>query len=134
MSNAQQGTRGLSSSDWIRIKRIRGTTNLLTTLANNTDIGGNSSHPAISNQVAYSREFHVSKVVGTSRIRRTASTWTDFKALNSADYITQKQSTNNGVNTNGKVLTGTKVCSCATFSPNKKGVCITCSYDPVWKH
>jgi len=129
MSNAQQGTRGLTSSDWIRLKRIRGTKTLLTTLANNTDIGGNPSHRAISNQIAYSPEFHVSKVVGTSRIRRAASTWTDFKAFNTADYVTQAQSTNNG-----QVLTGTKVCSCATFSPNKKGLCIRCSYDPVWKH
>jgi hypothetical protein len=128
MSNAQQGTRGLSSADWIRLKRIRGANQLLATIATKTDIGGNALHPAISNQVGYSPEFHSAKVVGTSRIRRTASTWTDFKAFNSADYITQSQYTNNGINTDGKLLTGTKVCSCITFTPNKQGLCITCLY------
>lgn len=135
MSNAQQGTRGLSSSDWIRLKRIRGAANLTTIIAADTDIGGNPLKPAFANQLQYSPEFHSPRQGGTSRIRRTASSWTDFKAFNTADYVTQVQSTNGGVLTNGKVLSVDKLCTCTSppYQVNKQGLCITCSYSPVWQ-
>jgi len=136
MSNAQQGTRGLSSSDWIRLKRIRGAANLTTIIASNTDIGGNPSKPAVAGQLPYSPEFHSPREGGTSRIRRTASSWTDWKAFNTADYVTQAQYTNNGINTNGKVLRVDKLCTCTAppYQVNKQGLCITCSHTPVWQH
>jgi hypothetical protein len=137
MSNAQQGTRGLSSADWTRLKRLKGAANLTTIIGLNTDIGGNPSKPAVANQLQYSPEFHSPRQGGTSRIRRTASSWTDFKAFNSADYVTQVQSSNGGVNTNGKVLTVDKLCTCETppYQVNKQGLCITCSYarTKVWQ-
>jgi hypothetical protein len=123
MSNAQQGTRGLSSADWTRLKRIKGAANLTSIIEANTDIGRNLSKPAVAAQVQYSPEFHSPRQGGTSRIRRTASTWTDFKAWNRFDYIIQQKATNNST-----VLTGIRPCSCTGFNPVKKGVCITCSH------
>jgi hypothetical protein len=123
MSNAQQGTRGLSSADWTRLKRIKGAANLTSVIESNTDIGGNPSKPAVQDQLQYSPEFHSPRQGGTSRIRRTASTWTDFKAWNRFDYILQNRTSNNTT-----VLSGIRPCNCTGFTPNKKGPCITCSH------
>ena len=114
MSNAQAGTRGLSSGDWIRLKRIRA---VPTIQGRHTDF----------RQVAYPPHFHSSKVIGTSKIQSPASNWTDFKAFYTADYVLQSTLPNNA-----KILTHKwlKNCKCSTPIPTltvkKIGICNKC--------
>jgi len=127
MSNMQAGTRGLSSGDLTRLKRLRGAgndfdKNKLDVLASNRDI-----HPTPVPQTIYPPNFHLPREMGSSRIRRTASGWTGYKAFLTADQVTQQQLQN------GKVLTATKLCDCTIRSPKKQGLCIKCIHDPKWQ-
>jgi len=125
MSNMQAGTRGLSSGDLTRLKRLRGNGNdfyKLNVLVTNRDI-----HPPPVPQTIYPPNFHLPREMGSSRIRRTASGWTGYKAFLTADQVTQQQLQN------GKILTATKICDCTTRSPKKQGLCIKCIHDPKWQ-
>lgn len=124
MSNAQRGTRGLSASDWVRLKRLQGAkTYNSVNLTTNKDI-----YPPQSNQF----EIHNSSailtfpVVGTSKIRRTASNWTDYIASQTADFVLTSQ----GSSTNPSITnTVTKLCNCSTptYSAKKTGQCGICN-------
>jgi len=127
MSDMQVGTRGLSSGDLTRLKRLRGTgndfsANKLNVLVTNKDI-----NPRPVSQIKYPPNFHLPRQVGSSKIRRTASGWTGYKAFLTADQVTQEQLQN------GKKLTATKLCNCTTSSPKKQGLCIKCIHDPKWQ-
>ena len=121
----QMGTRGLSSSDLTRLKRLRGSgydfsTNRLNVLATNKDI-----HPTPVRQTIYPPNFHLPRKMGSSKIRRTASGWTGYKAFLSADQVTQQQLQN------GKLLIATKLCNCNStnngyINPKKQGLCPSC--------
>lgn len=139
MGNAQRGTRGMSSSDLTRLKRLRGAAGYQALTQTNADL---TALPA--NQVSYNPPILVSNVVGTSRIRRTASQWTDFKAFGSADYVIQGQlvNPNGNVNVGGVVPKQQWLCSnCSGATParaelpltSKPGLCKTCAYDPKWR-
>lgn len=134
MSNVQQGTRGLSAGDWIRLKRLRGarssgysnssTSGVLTPSSSiyNKDIA-----PPQSNQfeIHNSSPISVYPVVGTSKIRRTASSWTDYRASQTADYVLVSQTA-----TTGTSLTRTlvKLCDCtSTTLGTKVGICTKCN-------
>ena len=105
MSNTQTGTRGLSAGDWIRLQRIRGAKNYAAVnLATNKDIA-----PTMSPQVPHDPSTLIKPVVGTSRIRRTASQWTDYQASQTADFVTSASNARNG-----NTLSVTKMCSCVT--------------------
>ena len=121
----QAGTRGLSSGDLTRLKRLRGAGNdfdkdKLNVLVTNRDI-----HPTPVSQLSYPPNFHLPRHMGSSRIRRTASGWTGYKAFLTADQITQQQLQN------GKVLIATKICDCkhtdnGYINPKKQGLCPSC--------
>jgi hypothetical protein len=146
MSNMQMGTRGVSSGDLTRLKRLRGSgydfnKNKLDILRTNKDI-----HPTPFPQFGYPPNFHLPREMGSSRIRRTASGWTGYKAFLSADQVTQSQSlfTDDEEKirlNNGKVLTATKLCNCSStynvekpyINPKKQGLCIKCVHDPKWQ-
>ena len=124
-SNVQQGTRGLSAGDWIRIKRLNGAKQYQTDKPD--DIA-----PTMSAQLPYNKAMLIAPVVGTSRIRRAASSWTDYTASQTADYVLESGAyfvdPSSGTKTllAAKTLTGVKVCNCTTFSVNKVGACVTC--------
>lgn len=116
-SNIQRGTVKLDASDWIRLKRIGGTRGIETVISTNKDIINpqpTSTALVNTNSLAYPG-------FGTSRIRRPASNWIDYKAFNSADYPTQS-SLNETV-----TVTINKLCVCATSSYTKRGICSLCS-------
>lgn len=114
MSNASAGTRGLSAGDWIRLKRLRGAK---TYLATNADIA-----PPMAKQVPYNKAFLIPPVVGTSKIRRPASFWTDYRASQTADYILSSKTSSGGTQ-----LTQTKLCNCTTTTvATKIGICTKC--------
>ena len=80
-------------------------------------------------QTVYNKAMLIPREAGTSRIRRPASFYTDFRASQTADYVTQKQAAITGP---AKSLTNTKLCSCTTsaLTPRTTG-CKVCSKTPV---
>lgn len=123
MSNVQRGTRGLSAGDWIRLKRLNGAKTYQTVNLNtNKDIV-----PPQSNQFEIHNYSAISvyPVVGTSKIRRTASNWIDYKASQTADYVLLSQTA-----TTSPSLTRTlvKLCNCtSTTLSTKVGICTKCN-------
>lgn len=128
MGNAQQGTRGLSAGDWIRLQRLRGARNNGLTgtdgvLTTNKDIA-----PTPFPQVGYNRSLLIRRNIGTSKIRRPASNWTDFIASQTADFVISSQSVNSGVNVTGVKNTRTTLCNCTTTTlTTKAGICTKCN-------
>lgn len=132
-SNAQQGTRGMSASDWIRMKRLQGarangytytsgSTSVSGVLTTNKDIAPtNPAQFLVHNNSA----INVFDVVGTSKIRRPASNWTDYIASQTADYVTSGQAANTGTSIKNTI---TKLCSCSSTTLNTKtGICTKCN-------
>lgn len=103
MSNSQTQTRGLSAGDWVRLKRLIGARTYQTVnLATDKDISP-TPHP----QLPYHLPIHSYKVVGTSKIRRTASNWIDYKASQTADYVIREASS-----TTSAKLAVVRICDC----------------------
>ena len=112
-SNVSAGTRGLSAGDWIRLKRLQGTTR-----HNGKDIINSTM------RLEAKSGRHVYTEFGTSKIRRPASLWTDYRAAQTADYVLESQNSN----TKGRSLTAHKVCRCGTTDVIKhNGLCVKCS-------
>jgi hypothetical protein len=134
MSNAQQGTRGLSAGDWVRLKRLRGarsngysnsaTSGVLTPSSSiyNKDI----VPPQFPQQYYLGGAINVFSTTGTSKIRRTASNWTDYIASQTADYVLTSQAATTSPSVTNTV---TKLCNCATptYSVKKLGICTKCN-------
>lgn len=125
----QAGTRGVSSGDLTRLKRLRGSgydfdKTKLNILGTNKDI-----NPTPVPQLGYSPNFHLPRHMGSSKIRRTASGWTNYKAFLTADQVTQEQLVDGSTR-----LTATKLCDCSStynltkpyINPNKQGLCPFC--------
>jgi hypothetical protein len=134
-SNAQQGTRGLSAGDWVRLQRLRGAranaydytegnVSVKGVLTTNVDI----APPQMIQQPIHNTNaaIKVYPVVGTSKIRRPASNWTDYVASQTADYVLSSQA---GLNQTSVVNKQTKLCSCATpiTLSTKVGICTKCN-------
>lgn len=122
-SNLQRGTRGMSAGDWIRMKRLNGAKTYQTVNLNtNKDIV-----PPQPNQLEihnYSA-INVFPVVGTSKIRRTASDWINYRASQTADYITYSQAATTGTSIQ---RIQTRLCDCSTTIFNtKQGICTKCN-------
>ena len=133
-SNAQQGTRGMSAGDWIRMQRLRGArangySNSSTSgvLTSTSTIFNKDVVPPQSNQLEIHNingAINVFPVVGTSKIRRPASNWTDYVASQTADYVLTSQ---NAVHTTSVKRTLVKLCSCTSTTLNTKtGNCTKC--------
>jgi len=123
MSNAQQGTRGLSAGDWVRLKRLRGAkTYNSVNLTTNKDI----VPPSFPQQYYLGGAINVFSTTGTSKIRRTASNYTDYIASQTADYVLTSQASNTNPSVTNSV---TKLCDCATptYSVKKLGICTKCN-------
>jgi hypothetical protein len=140
-SNLQRGTRGMSAGDWVRMQRLRGArsngySNSSTSGVLSTYIPGSTTPNPIFNKdiapqnaaqvIIHNRSpINVFDVVGTSKIRRPASNWTDYLASQTADYITYAQG---APNTTSVVRTQTKLCSCtSTVLNTKEGICSKCN-------
>lgn len=132
-SNAQQGTRGLSAGDWIRLQRLRGarangysnssTSGVLTSTSpifNKDVVPPQTPQDEIHNKSA----INVFPVVGTSKIRRPASNWTDYVASQTADYVLRSQAATTGTSVKRTLV---KLCSCtSTTLDTKTGNCEIC--------
>lgn len=123
MSNAQRGTRGLSAGDWVRLKRLRGArTYSSVNLATNKDIAP-TTVPQFD--VSLNGAINVFRTVGTSKTRRTASNWIDYKASQVADYVLTSQTETTGTSVTNTLV---KLCDCTTTTPSTKvGICTKCN-------
>lgn len=105
----------MSGADWTRIKRQRGGLNYL------------SDAPLMAVPPATPSAKHSSlpRDVGASKIRFTASDYTNYVASISTDYVLQAST---GVQTNGTQRLVTRLCNCTTsvLAP-KVGVCTKCA-------
>jgi len=128
MSNAQQGTRGLSSGDLTRLKRLQA----IGKQGWNRDGDG-----VATNDTMYSASMLIPKTTGSSRIRNTGSDWTSYRGFLTADQVSQTQAVSNGTNVGGVTLSVQKLCSAcgvnAPYSANKQGICVSCVYNPKWR-
>ena len=122
MGNASQGTRGLSAGDWIRIQRIKaakgyGLTAGVTTATTGTatsaiyPLNKDIAPPEAPQQPYGPALLNPYQAAGTHKTLRPASSWTDYIASQTGDYISVSQNTNNGIPTSGVVQTQTKICS-----------------------
>lgn len=132
MSNAQQGTRGLSSGDLTRLKRLQAIGNARTT---NSIKGWNQAGDgAATNLTLYNPSLLIPRTTGSSRIRNTGSDWTAYRAFLTADQVSQRQAV---AGQTGVTLSVKKLCSAcgvnAPYSVNKTGICVKCVYDPKGK-
>jgi hypothetical protein len=119
-SNIQRGPRRLDAGDWVRMKRLVGAKNYL------TDQPQDVTNPPPRLET-HKGARHVYTEFGTSKTRRPASNWIDYKASQKSDYVLES------VGSNGeKVLVSNKVCTCNTTNPVKhNGLCTTCQYDKI---
>jgi hypothetical protein len=122
-SNLQRGTRGMSASDWIRMKRLNGAKTYQTVNLNtNKDI---APPQFAQNEIHNYSAISVFPTVGTSKIRRTASDWINYRASQTADYITYSQAATTGTSIK---RTQTKLCDCSSSTLNtKQGICTKCN-------
>lgn len=115
-SNVSAGTRGLSAGDWIRLKRLHGARQF------QDDKDGDVTNSTLRLEPQSGRRVYTE--FGTSKIRRPASAWTDYRAAQTADYVLESQDSA----TKSRTLTANKVCTCATSNVIKhNGLCVKCS-------
>ena len=120
-SNIQRGTRGLSAGDWVRLQRLRGARNY------QSDKPGDIINPSPRTEVETGRRVYTQ--FGTSKIRRPASSFTDYIASQTVDYVLEKPAGSCGTE---KSLTINKLCTCGTSSAIKhNGLCRSCTYDLI---
>ena len=93
--NVQAGTRALSASDWVRLKRLQGARYFQTQDLTRSTV---CVQPETGRRVY--AEF------GVSKIRRPASAWTDYKASQTGDYVLESQNTE----TKSRSLTAHTLC------------------------
>lgn len=122
-SNLQRGTRGMSAGDWIRMKRLNGAKTYQTVNLNtNKDI----APPQFAQDERHNyTAINVFPVVGTSKIRRTASDWINYRASQTADYILYAQGATTGTSIS---RTQVRLCDCSSTAFNtKQGICTKCN-------
>jgi hypothetical protein len=126
-SNIQAGTRGLSAGDWIRLQRLRGARNF------QSDKNGDVTNPRPLLLETTQGARRVFTEFGTSKIRRPASSWTDYKASQTADYVLESQDSQ----TKSRTLVANVLCQGTKGCILDKGEIVSCScvasYNPV-KH
>lgn len=114
-SNIQRGTRGLSAGDWVRLQRLGGAKQF------QADKPSDIINPPARSEPESGRRVYTE--FGTSKIRRPASSYTDYIAAQTADYVLES-TTNTLI---AKSLTINKICSCVKSSAKKVGLCAKCS-------
>jgi hypothetical protein len=133
-SNIQRGPRRLDASDWVRMKRLNGAKGFMLPVVYAPVspapppvlIGITNPPPRLETRDG---GRHVYTEFGTSKTRRPASIWIDYRASQVADYILEGPGTSCGTT---KVLVSNKLCTCSTTNPVKhNGLCISCQYDKI---
>lgn len=131
MSNLSRGTRNMSASDWTRLKRLGGAKGYSATVQGvtpglgdtttaiyprNKDIGVAQEGPQQPRNQSLLIPY---EGAGTHRILRPASSWTDFVASQTADYIITDIAASN---TTSVIQTRNTVCNPNTSTVLNKAV------------
>jgi hypothetical protein len=121
--NFQRGTRNLSPSDLTRLKRLGGSLQYNNVVLANRDV----INPLPVRQPPNGGARYIQVDFGTSKYRRPASYWTNYRASQTADYVTEIY--NPETDGNGKVLTVHRLCSCDTTNLPKtdRTICLKCN-------
>lgn len=137
-SNVQAGTRGLSAGDWVRLKRLRGARNFQ---ADKVGTPNDIVNPRPTLIETTQKARRVFTEFGTSKVRRPASFWTDYRLSQTADYVLETRlascSGPSGPTVSGpsRVLTahvvcnGTKQTNCVATGVKvitHNGICMSC--------
>jgi hypothetical protein len=115
----------MSAADWTRNQRRKAGLTYL------TDAAKEVNPPAPSVRL-YGTALLIPRDVGSSKIRRTASDFTNYTASRMSDFILYSQGSGvpneNGANTGARKMTLTRICGCKTtaFGPKVTG-CTVCS-------
>jgi hypothetical protein len=125
----------MSASDWTRIQRLRGAKGYSTTVQGvvpgagdatagiyprNKDLGNAQEGPQQPRSQALLIPY---EGAGTHRILRPASSWTDFVASQTADYITTGLAVGaNGIPTTSVVQTRNTICNPTVTTRLRKAV------------
>jgi hypothetical protein len=129
-SNVQRGTLKMDAGDWTRIKKLNGARGNMyvnygaASPAPPPLLTGITNPPQV-NCCAIKTSRHVYPEFGTSKIRRPASNYTDYKASQIVDYVLQSSSGTCGP---GQSLNATRVCDCAISKSviSHNGLCVAC--------
>jgi hypothetical protein len=117
MSNANNGPRNMSCSDYTRLMRLRPMLSYKDKILANADVTNPTAGPCVN----------VCNGFGIGKYRRSASDWTAYKASQLADQVEVRDRGQPGM---GKILTAKSVCSCNESSPSnlmaKDHICIAC--------
>ena len=115
----------MSAADWTRIQRRKAGLTYFTEASKAVD-------PPAPNVLPYGTALLIPRDVGRSKIRRTASDFTNYTASRMADFVLYSQGSGaageNGGNTGAVKKTLTRICGCATtaFLPKVAG-CAVCA-------
>jgi hypothetical protein len=133
-SNIQRGTRGLSASDWTRIKRLRGAAQFENDKTNDLVNPGPVAHCGIGSN----RQVYCSS--GTSKIRRPASSWTHYREASTATFVLESTSSDTQPE---RILRARRLCKAddasgdeCEFAPSPlkhNPICIKNVYDRIVK-
>jgi hypothetical protein len=119
MSNANSSPRGMSASDYTRIRRLQAMVEYGNEVRDNVDVTNPTPNSGYDNGY------------GKSKTRRSASDWTAFRASQTADYVVTKDVRQPG---EGKTNTAyTLLCNCPNGPVisnimNKSEICVKCKY------
>ena len=108
MGNASMGTRGLSAGDWVRLKRLNASKGYGVMTGNASSPNGNATSaiyplnkdiaPPEAGQQPYGPALLIPyQGAGTHKALRPASSWTDYIASQTADFITSGQTKLNSI-------------------------------------
>jgi hypothetical protein len=124
-SNIQRGPRRMDAGDWIRLKRLGGAKNY------QTDKPHDITNPDPRLETRDGAR-HVYTEFGTSKTRRPASNWIDFKASQTADYVLESVGLRGEKVLSGKQLYCDRTDCETTYDIVKhQGLCVTCQYDKI---
>jgi hypothetical protein len=122
----------MSAADWTRMQRRKAGSQYMTEASK-------AVNPTAAARNPYGEALLIPTEVGRSRIRRTASDYTNYVASNLADYVLKSQGTGrageNGTNTGAAKLTVNMInrgtgCACSTtlgITLPKTGTCSKCA-------
>ena len=115
----------MDAGDWVRLKRLGGARYMY---SNNTPLSKDVRNPAPRLET-HRGARHVYTEFGTSKTRRPASNYTDYRASQVADYVLQSPAKSCTVgNAPEQQLTATRLCNCGITKSaiSHKGLCVLC--------
>jgi len=133
-SNIQRGPRRMDASDWIRLKRLQGARGNMYVVYGPVSPAPPPLLTGITNpdpRLEPESGRRVYTEFGTSKIRRPASNYTDYRASQTSDFVLESTNSSTGA----KILTQKRICDCSTrinlATQRDVKLCVKCGYDRI---